>query len=275
MRRNKTHQRGRVRLLSRFQLRLVQALVACGVAYLIVGSRTVALRSADLSAAETVALRFPENWDNAPAVPRVLVAAIGTAHAAVDDARSALFSPEPMLPQANLLYAATQPSTQNELDSAASAEVKVAAADTAVPRPSPEISAAVQAPALAVATKVALVPVKETRVAVPVVRHVVNRPGYMLNDSQIASIKARLHLTPDQERMWPTVEVALRNMVYTRAQEAHGRGSATNEAAVDPDAVQGLKSAAVPLILSFNTEQKDEVRNIVHVMGLDQLASQF
>ena len=85
MRRNKTHQRGRVRLLPKFQVRLILALVACGVAYLIVGSRTVALRSADLSAAETVALRFPENWDNAPAVPRVLVAAIGTAHA-VDDA---------------------------------------------------------------------------------------------------------------------------------------------------------------------------------------------
>ena len=32
--------------------------------------------------------------------------------------------------------------------------------------------------------------------------------------------------------------------------------------------MQGLKSAAVPLILSFNAEQKDEVRNIAHVMGL-------
>jgi hypothetical protein len=31
----------------------------------------------------------------------------------------------------------------------------------------------------------------------------------------------------------------------------------------------------VPLILSFNAEQKEEVRNIAHVMGLDQLASQF
>jgi hypothetical protein len=39
--------------------------------------------------------------------------------------------------------------------------------------------------------------------------------------------------------------------------------------------VQGLKSAAIPLLMSFNSEQKDEVRNIAHVMGLDQLASQF
>jgi hypothetical protein len=294
MRRNKTHQRGRARLLSKFQVskfqvskfqvskfqvRLVQALVVCAVVYVMVGSRTVVLRGADLSAAETVALRFPENWDNAPAVPRVLVAAIGKARTvahAVDDARSAWLSPEPMMPQATPLQAATPSSTRREPDLAAAAEVKVAAADTAVPQLSSEISALVQAPVLPAATKVASLTVKETRVAVPAVRHVVNRPGYMLNDSQIASIKARLHLTPDQERMWPGVEVALRNMAYTHAPDARGRGNPTNDsAAVDPDSVQGLKSAAVPLILSFNTEQKDEVRNIVHVMGLDQLASQF
>jgi hypothetical protein len=98
------------------------------------------------------------------------------------------------------------------------------------------------------------------------------RPGYLLNDAQIASIKQRLHLTPDQEQMWPAVEAALRNMAYTHTQPAR-RTAQTAE--VDPNAVQGLKSAAVPLILSFNAEQKDEVRNLVHVMGLDQLASQF
>jgi hypothetical protein len=78
--------------------------------------------------------------------------------------------------------------------------------------------------------------------------------------------------------MWPAVEAALRNMAYLHAQEARAHSAPDgNEqaAAVDPDTVQGLKSAAVPLILSFNAEQKDEVRNIAHVMGLDQLASQF
>jgi hypothetical protein len=274
MRRNKTHKRGRVPFLGKFQVRFILALIACGVAYLSVGSRTVALRSADLSAAETVALRFPDNWDNAPAVPRVLVAAIGTAHAP-DDAASTLFNPKPMMPQANLLHAAMQSSAQNnELDSRPSAKVKVAAADAAVPQASPQLSAPVQVAVLATATNPASGPVREPRVAIAAVRHVVNRPGYMLNDAQIASIKARLHLTPDQEHMWPSVEVALRNMAYTRTQA--GRSSATREnAAVDPDSVQGLKSAAVPLIMSFSTEQKDEVRNIVHVMGLDQLASQF
>ncbi len=43
----------------------------------------------------------------------------------------------------------------------------------------------------------------------------------------------------------------------------------TQAAAIDPQAVQGLKSAAVPLIMSFSEEQKSEVRNLAHVMGLD------
>src|SRR5262249_23933121 len=144
MRRNKTHQRGRVRLLRKLQVRLILALIGCGAAYLIVGSRTVALRSADLSAAQTVALRFPANSATAPAERRVLGAAMGLAqtashtvtHAAtlpVDDVGSALFSPEPMMPQANPPQAPAQASAPGESDSAASAEMKVAVADTAAP----------------------------------------------------------------------------------------------------------------------------------------------
>ena len=93
----------------------------------------------------------------------------------------------------------------------------------------------------------------------------------MLDDAQIASIKERLHLTPDQQRMWPAVEAALRNVAYARQRAA----SSARIATIDPDSVEGLKSAAVPLIMSFNAEQKDEVRNLAHVMGLDQLAAQF
>ena len=48
-------------------------------------------------------------------------------------------------------------------------------------------------------------------------------------------------------------------------------------ASLDPDSaeVQRLKSAAIPLIMSFIHEQKDEVRNLAHVMGLDKLASEL
>lgn len=100
----------------------------------------------------------------------------------------------------------------------------------------------------------------------------------MFDDAQIASIKERLHLTPDQQQMWPAVEAALRNIAYTRAQQARRRavsGETTQAADIDPDSVAGLKSAAVPLIMSFDEEQKQEVRDLAHVMGLDQLAAQF
>ena len=106
-----------------------------------------------------------------------------------------------------------------------------------------------------------------------------NRPGFVLNDAQIASIRTRLHLSPDQEQMWPAVEAALRNIAYAKSRDGrrHGGADTADVAALDPygPEVQGLKSAAFPLIMSFSDEQRSEVRTLAHVMGLDQLASQF
>jgi len=78
--------------------------------------------------------------------------------------------------------------------------------------------------------------------------------------------------------MWPAVEAALRSIAYSHAQQARRRGVSSETmpvADIDPQSVEGLKSAAVPLIMSFDEEQKQEVRNLAHVMGLDQLASEF
>jgi hypothetical protein len=80
--------------------------------------------------------------------------------------------------------------------------------------------------------------------------------------------------------MWPAVEAALRNVAYARSRDAHRHGapaSAGQFASADPDGVevQGLKSAAIPLIMSFSDEQKNEVRSLAHVMGLDKLASEL
>jgi hypothetical protein len=106
-----------------------------------------------------------------------------------------------------------------------------------------------------------------------------NRSGFVLNDAQIASIKTRLHLSPDQEQMWPAVEAALRNIAYVRGRDGRRHNGATSAevASLDPYSpeVQGLKSAAVPLVMSFSEEQRSEVRTLAHVMGLDQLASQL
>jgi hypothetical protein len=112
-----------------------------------------------------------------------------------------------------------------------------------------------------------------------VVPHRASRLGFLLNDAQIASIKERLHLTTDQARMWPSVEAALRNIAYVKERLArrHGAPAGSDVASIDPNAteVQDLKSAAIPLIMSFSDEQKNEVRSLAHVMGLDKLASEF
>ena len=87
-------------------------------------------------------------------------------------------------------------------------------------------------------------------------------------------------MSPDQEQMWPAVEAALRTIAYSKSRDARRKGGGATSAEVaslDPygPEVQGLKSAAFPLIMSFSDEQRSEVRGIAHAMGLDQLASQL
>jgi hypothetical protein len=114
-------------------------------------------------------------------------------------------------------------------------------------------------------------------------RHASSRPGGVLNDAQIASIKKRLNLTPDQEALWPAVEAALRNISYSRkAQETKvaslGNGAGRGPMAyVDTNSaeVQQLKYAALPLIMRLNDDQKREVRSMAYVMGLESVASSF
>jgi hypothetical protein len=114
-------------------------------------------------------------------------------------------------------------------------------------------------------------------------RHVSSRPSGVLNDAQIASIKKRLNLTPDQESLWPAVETALRNVSYVhKAKEVKvaslGNGTSAGPMAyVDTNSaeVQQLKYAAIPLIMRLNDDQKREVRSMAYVMGLGSVASSF
>jgi len=239
------------------QGRWVPLLAACVLGYVVGAWHVTALRSAGhSSAAETIAVRFPQTWS-------ATAAAVTLAEIRGSRTEAELFSPVPMVqpsrPEATADASATgQPSADSRLVASASLE--------SVGSP---VSAASESATHSAVRSAAKPPVTRPTVA--------SRPGYILNDAQIAGIKQRLHLTPDQERMWPAVEAALRNMAYKRTQQAAARGAARNveAAAVDPEAVEGLKSAAVPLIMSFSSEQKDEVRSLVHVMGLDQLAAQF
>jgi hypothetical protein len=112
-------------------------------------------------------------------------------------------------------------------------------------------------------------------------RRATSRSSNVLNDAQIASIKQRLKLTAEQERMWPAVEAALRKIVYTRnamnPQTRTVQSSGSPTPYIDPSSVevQQLKSAALPLIMRLNEEQKREVKMLAYVMGLEAVASQF
>jgi hypothetical protein len=105
--------------------------------------------------------------------------------------------------------------------------------------------------------------------------------GVMFNEAQLAGIKARLKLSDYQDQYWPAVAAALRALGERAAQAPVRVASAyAGEGplgGIDPDGaeVQQLKSAAFPLIMSMSYEQKDQVRTLARMMGLEQVASSF
>ena len=234
--------------------------VAGLVGFLIGDRHATTWQPKDVSASENVALRFPEAKTDA-AVADTAETSFGTPSSAanaavVGGAQLALLNPEPMVPPVQ------RPAQQ--------ARIPATTPQAAV---APPPAKAAQLPHPRAESKAA------TSAADDASRHI-NRPGLLLNDAQIASIKRRLHLTPDQESMWPAVEAALRNVAYAQTRNAyhHGTPASTAQlASTDPESVevQGLKSAAIPLIMSFSDQQKNEVRSLAHVMGLDKLASEL
>ena len=100
------------------------------------------------------------------------------------------------------------------------------------------------------------------------------KPYALLSDAQIAGIKERLNLSPDQQSYWPAVESALRAVARkihaTRQADPHATG-----APIDPDSdeVQQLKSAAMPLLFQLREDQKREVRSLARLIGLEKVAA--
>lgn len=96
----------------------------------------------------------------------------------------------------------------------------------------------------------------------------------LLSDVQIAGIKERLKLSPDQESYWPGVEKALRAI----ARKMHSTKQADPAAGappIDPDSeeVAQLKSAAMPFLFQLREDQKREVRALARIIGLERVAS--
>jgi hypothetical protein len=93
------------------------------------------------------------------------------------------------------------------------------------------------------------------------------RSPAVLNDSQIAGIKKRLNLTPEQERYWPAVEAELRKMEYSKKPG----GSRTASIDMSKVNVEGLKSAGFPLVMSFSDDQRRELKSLAHLLGLESV----
>ena len=111
----------------------------------------------------------------------------------------------------------------------------------------------------------------------PVAKAAPQKPYALLSDSQIAGIKERLRLSSDQEYYWPAVENALRAV----ARKIHSARRADPHVAlstpIDPDSaeVQQLKSAAMPLLFQLREDQKQEVRTLARLIGLEKVAAQI
>ena len=96
----------------------------------------------------------------------------------------------------------------------------------------------------------------------------------LLSDAQIAGIKDRLRLSSSQESYWPGVETALK-AVARKLNAAKLSNPQASAAQLDPDCeeVAQLKSAAMPLLFQLREDQKDEVRKLARIIGLEQVAS--
>jgi hypothetical protein len=242
-------------------LALVVPLALAAAATLGVSLSAVSRQPAKPSAAEVVASRFPSADTALPVQP---VTTFSTAdvmpveHWETFDqgALSGIATGDPPWPSA-----AATPAAAETLPAVESAEPPASQSNG-------EAGAVVEAPA-------------KTQAANAPARRMTSRSNNVLNDAQIASLKHRLNLTAEQERMWPAVEAALRKIVYTKtAMNPHPRGAQSNGSStpyIDPASaeVQQLKAAAVPLIQRLNEEQKREVKMLAYVMGLESVASQF
>jgi hypothetical protein len=165
--------------------------------------------------------------------------------------------------------------------SSSPADVEAAKAVAALSKTAP---VAAPVPMTAPATTTAAAPAAElTPITVPAPQpakpKVASKPApqksyALLSDAQIAGIKDRLRLSSSQEYYWPSVETALRNVAHKINAERLSNPHAS-AAQLDPDCeeVQQLKSAAMPLLFQLRDDQKDEVRKLARIIGLEKVAA--
>lgn len=203
-----------------------------------------------LSPAQVVAFRFPTAWNSALAMPAP------TASVTARQQAAGMFDPNPTY---GLASADSRPALP---------ELTMAYAD-----PRSEVPAVEKVAAERPVTTAALPPPRPQPATAP--------SNVLLNDSQLANIKHRLRLSPDQQQYWPQVEAALRaisrRLGRTQSAVKPGEGMHAKIPNIDPNGpeVQQLKSAAIPLLMTMREDQKREVRALARLIGLNQIASQI
>jgi len=86
----------------------------------------------------------------------------------------------------------------------------------------------------------------------------------LLDDQQIAAIKARLRLTATQEKYWPPVESALRDVIS--AMHVARRQPSSMDS--DHEAVKRLMAAAGPFLAQLRADQKSQIQSLMRIAGL-------
>jgi len=258
------------------------ALGVIGIAGLVAGWGASPAEPVAMAPADVVALRFPADWnddDTAATLPAIPSGSYALASAGERDA-ALLFNPRPSFPQVR---------SRPEMAAAQPVAPAIVVPSRTEPRIEPTTEPKSQAkfepkPAFEPKSAAAASEPKPARIAAATPEP---RPaprarkdsGALFNAAQLASIKSRLRLSPNQEEYWPAVESALRDIGWKATHDDTRKpGARPNLAAtIDPnsDEVQRLKSAAFPLIMSMNEDQKREVRMLAQLMGLQQVAASF
>jgi hypothetical protein len=266
--------------MSKHALAGLATLGLIGIGSLVAGWGASPAETVAMSAADVVALRFPPDWnddtdtDTTASTPAMPAGAYALASAGELEA-SLMFDPRPSLPQVRKADVVAAPAM------AAAKIVEIRDEPKNEPKNEPKTEPKTQAriepkPAVAASEPKPMRVAAATPEPRPVPRaH--KDSGALFNAAQLASIKSRLRLAPNQEEYWPAVESALRDIGWKAAHEARAGSRAAQVATIDPnsDEVQRLKSAAFPLIMSMTEEQKREVRMLAQVMGLQQVAASF
>jgi hypothetical protein len=158
--------------------------------------------------------------------------------------------------------------------SSSPADVEAARAVAALPKLAPQQAMAPAASASDNAPIGSVAAPAKPKVAALAAKPAPQKSYALLSDAQIAGIKERLKLTSDQEYYWPGIENALRG-IARKIHAARQHDPNATAAQIDPDSaeVSQLKSAAMPLLFQLREDQKDEVRKLARIIGLEKVAS--